>query len=381
MEDEPAPEPADACWMTQFHELQQQQVTALIQQNENQKTQLEILAMQLEVERQRRLACHLVSDQVPAKRKVDADASMQQLLPSPQATALPVRNMQVQDFGMGDFSHAGQQDFGPLYPAFGTETPQRDRNRHSQQNYLQTQNKQANDNMRLPRITDLDSPDNRLLMALGGYDLPPFSLPCLSSPDLPILTNNRLNNYEHSSAYLTPKYPPIGPDSILRSNSCLANTTPSSPTGTSPRGKRPRLVGPALTEYSSLAAMNVLTDNSYHHGQQNQALQSYAADVGKLAFSLTRKDLEECIIELALREADISTAFYQNPAFGIEQKQGLVRSSLMSKLTRNDRNVAISSKDICPMTMGLSKGGELGSFGKVPLERMPLSISRRKRTL
>lgn len=373
MEDEPALQVPDVRWMTQFNELQQQQVTALIQQNENQKTQLEILAMQLEIEKQRQFNRHHANGQVSTKKEVDGGVDMQQLLPLPvQDSPLQIHSMQSQGFEMGDFSSEAQQNFEPRYSAFSMEPPQQN---HNQQLY-QSQH-QENVNPELPRINNLGSPDNQLFMALGGCDLPPLLLSCSSLPGSSTPANNRLNIIHEYSAYSTPRYPSIMPDPVLRSNNRQTNRTPDSSIANTHKEKRPRLFGPALPEYSSPAAANVANGSSYH-GQQSQALQSYAAGVGKLAFCLTRKDLEDCIMELALREEDMSTVHYHNAAFNIVPKQGLVRSSLMSKLARNSRKVVVFNKDIWPMSMGLSKAGELGSFRKVPLECMSCPSNLRK---
>lgn len=373
MDDGPTtPVPVDARWMTQFHELQKQQVTALIQQNENQKTQLEILAMQLEVEKQRKLDRHAANDQVEAKREANGGIAMQQLHHLPgQDAELPMEGIQTQGFELGGFNPETQHGFGPRYTAFTVETPQQDHGRQYQefnhQHYHQ-QNHQLNGNVALPRLTDLDSPDNRLLMALGGYDLPPLSLSGSSLPDPSTPANRFLNNREHP-AYLTPQYPPVRPDSVLRSNNRQLSKTPGSPLATSPKGKRPRLAGPALSGYNSAVMMNISNGSSSHGSHHNQALETYAASVGKLAFSLTRKDLEDCIMELAGREEEMSNSIYQGPAFDVGPIQGLVRSSLMNIISRNNRKV-VSEKDIWSMSIGLGRGEELGNFAKFPLESM-----------
>lgn len=374
MDDEPSLEPGDVRWMTQFHELQKQQVTALIQQNENQKTQLEILAMQLEVEKQRQLNLHSVNDQVEAKQEANTGIAIQRLHPLPgQDTELPMEGIQAQDFELGGLNSEAQHNFGPRYTAFTIGTPQQDHNRqyqdYSAQNYHQ-QNHQLNGNVALPRITDLDSPDNRLLMALGGYDLPPLSLPGPSLPGPSTPANNRFPNNREHSAYLNLQYPLVGPDSILRASNLQLSKTPGSPLETPPKGKRPRLVGPALPGYNPAALANVSSGTSCHRGHQSQALETYVAGVGKLAFSLTRKDLEDCIMELALREEDMSNAIHQNPAFDVGLARGLVKSSLMNIMSRNNRRVELSEKYILPISIGLGRNGELGSFAKFPLESM-----------
>lgn len=365
MADELTVESADIRWMTQFHELQKQQVTALIQQNENQKTQLEILAMQLEVEKQRQLDRHPADDRVEAKHEANGGIAMEQLHPLPgQDTELQMDGIQAQDFELG-FSPEAQHNFGPRYAAFTVETSQQDHSRHYQdfnhQNYHQP-NPQLNGNVALPRLTDLDSPDNHLLMAFGGYDLPPLSLsgPSLPSPSTP--ASNRFSNGRDHSAYLTPQYPPVGPESVLRSTNGQLNNTPGSPLDTPPKGKRPRLVGPG---YNSTIMMNVSGGSTY----QNQALESYAVGVGKLAFSVARKDLEDCIMELARREEEMCNAIYKNTPFD-GPTQGLVRSSLMNIISRNNRRVVLSEKDIWPVSIGLGRGGELGCFARFPLESM-----------
>lgn len=367
MDDELTAEMADVRWMTQFHELQKQQVTALIQQNENQKTQLEILAMQLEVEKQRQLDRHPANDQVETKHEVNGGIAMEQLHPlSGQDAELQMDGIQAQNFELGGFNPEEQHNFGPRYATFTMETSQQDHSRHYQefnhQHYHQ-QNTQLNGNVALPRLTDLDSPDNRLLMALGGYDLPPLSLsgPSLPSPSTP--ANNRFPNNREHSAYLTPQYPPVGPDSILRSTNSQLSKTPGSPLDTPPQGKRPRLIGPGYN--NSAVMMNVSNGSTTQHGQ---ALESYAAGVGKLAFSLTRKDLEDCIMELARREEEMSNAIYKNPAFDVGLTQGLVRSSLMNIISKSNRRVVLSGKDIWPMSIGLGRGGGLGCFARFPLE-------------
>lgn len=364
MDDELTAEMADVRWMTQFHELQKQQVTALIQQNENQKTQLEILAMQLEVEKQRQLDRRPANDQVEAKHEANGGIAMEQLHPlSSQDAELQMNGIQAQGFELGGFNPEEQHNFGPRYTAFTMETSQQDHSRHYQefnhQHYHQ-QNPQLNGNVALPRLTDLDTPDNRLLMALGGYDLPPLSL---SRPSTP--ANNRFPNNREHSAYLTPQYPPVGPESILRSNNSQLSKTPGSPLDTPPQGKRPRLIGPGYN--NSAVMMNVSNGSTTQH---SQALESYAAGVGKLAFSLTRKDLEDCIMELARREEEMSNVIYKNPAFDVGSTQGLVRSSLMNIISKSNRRVVLSEKDIWPMSIGLGRGGGLGWFARFPLESM-----------
>lgn len=371
MADEPVLGPADALWMTQFHELQKQQVAALIQQNENQRTQLDILTMQLEVEKERRLPNHPINGQLEAKKEAGGIIVQQQMMQLPsQDSVTPMQRIQSQDLEIGEFNQDAQ-DFEIRYPSYGVETPQHQNHHYQdqgQQHYQQPQDQQGSDSLALPRITDLDSPDNRLLVALG-YNMPPLQAPSLSAPFTP--TNNRCLNSHDNSVYLTPEYPINAPEPILGSVNHSANkiTAPS----VAPKAKRPRLIGPALPEYSSPRVMNVPNGSSYHHGQQNEALQSYAAGVGKLAFALSRKDLEECIMELAFREEDFSAAFYHNAAFGVGPKEGLVRSCLLTKSSRGGRNILLN-KDLYAIGMGLRRSGGLGSFGKVPLERMSFSI-------
>lgn len=379
----------DNNWMVKFNELQKRQVDALVLQNENQKLQLEILSLQLKVENKRKT-------NTPQNGLEGANLEIGGTI-QPQQKSSPLgetSSTPVPEFVMQAFDPSINQGFAQ-YPNYNHEGSQ-DSNIFAEENQglpeIQQQQQQQSDTMiglpevanldvadqhqrpnvmmELPDMTNLDATDSRLMMALC-YNMPPPPLQTAMTSDPFTPANKRIENQGNGVYSMTP-------DNLTPLETAKAHRhgyrrlsiirTPVSPME-SPRVKRARTseIGVGYLDYSP----NILggfNEDADQRGPLSEALQTYASDVEKLAFALTRKDLEECVLELALAEEGITNLLDDNSASGIIPSGGLVRSALLKRCNKNGRKI-VFNKDIYPMSMGLNEASNVGAFKNLPLER------------
>jgi hypothetical protein len=377
----------DSNWMVKFNELQKRQVDALVLQNENQKLQLEILSLQLKVENKRKTHTSL-NGREGAKLEIgDTIQPQQESSPLGETSLTPVPEFVMQAFDSNinqgfaqypNYNLEGSQDSN-IFPEENQDLPEIQQQQQSDTMIglpeitnldVADQHQRPNVMMELPDMTNLDAADSRLMMALC-YNMPPPPLQTTMTSDPFTPTNKRTENQGNGLHSMTPdNLTPLETVKAHRHGHRRPSIirTPVSPIE-SPRVKRARTseIGIGYLDYSPniLGGFNGDIDQ---RGPLSEALQTYASDVEKLAFALTRKDLEECVLELALAEEGIAKLLDDNSASGVIPSGGLVRSALLKRCNKNGRKV-VFNKDIYPMSMGLNEGSNVGAFKNLPLER------------